>query len=281
MKPLSEIVSHAEELDPLPPTAARLAQVIANEKSTIKEITEVVQYDQALAAEVLRMANSIFSASNRKIGSIRDAIIRLGSGRILELIVSRRVKGVMKQPLALYGYNEDDLWRHSVASAIAAENLSRYAKVDISGVSFTAALLHDIGKLLMVRVFPENTMQKILDCMEDRQVSWAMAEKEIFGYSHADVGAYIAKLWELPDNIEKAIRYHNTVNGDIDSVTDSVRVANVVARTIGQGVGLEGMSISIDSDITERLVLSREGIEKLCADTALKLEEVLAMYESR
>ncbi len=281
MKILNEIVSQAEKLEPLPPTATKLAQVIADEKSTINDASEIIKYDQALAAEVLRIANSSFSASRRSIGNVRDAVIRLGSGRILEMLVSKRVKGVMKQPLSQYGYSEDDLWRHSVASAIAAENLNRYAQVSISGVSFTAALLHDIGKLIMVRVFPEEEMKKTWHIMEEKQVPWALAEKEVFGFTHADVGAHIAQLWKLPDTIEKAIRNHHTVDTDGDPVTDSVRIANMVARTIGQGIGYEGMSVAMDNDLADRMELSRDDVETLCADTAQKLEYVLAIYEEK
>lgn len=280
MKPITEIVAHAEKLKPLPHTAAKLAQIIADEKSTIEDAAEVVRFDQALAADVLKIANSSFSASRRNIGNVRDAVIRLGSGRILEMIVSKRVKGIMKRPLDQYGYSENDLWRHSVASALAAENMNRYVKVNVSGISFTAALLHDIGKLLMVQVFAEDEMQKVWNTMKERQVSWAEAEKELFGFTHGDVGAHVAKLWNLPEQIEQAIRNHNNYNNDLSPVTDSVRVANVVARVIGEGIGHEGMSITIDSDIAGRLVLTREKFEMLCSDTAHKLEEVLAMYEN-
>ena len=280
MKPITEIVAQAEKLKPLPHTAAKLAQVVADEGSTIENVAEIIRYDQALAADVLKIANSTFSASNRNIGNVRDAVIRLGSGRILEMIVSKRVMVIMKRPLDQYGYSESDLWRHSVASALAAENLGRYIKKQVSGVSFTAALLHDIGKLLMVQVFAEDEMQKVWNTMKEKQVSWAEAEKELFGFTHGDVGAHVANLWNLPEKIEMAIRNHNNFNTDYDPVTDSVRVANIVARAIGEGIGYEGMSISIDSDIAERLVLTREKFEMLCSDTAHKLEEVLALYES-
>jgi len=280
MKILNEIVTQSEKLEPLPPTASKLARIVADEKSTINDATEIIQYDQALAADVLRIANSAFSASSRSIGNVRDAVIRLGSGRILEMLVSKKVKGVMKQPLSQYGYTEEDLWRHSVASAIAAEYLNNYVDVQISGVSVTAALLHDIGKLIMVRVFPESNMQKIWKMMDEKKVSWAFAEKELYGFTHADVGAHIAQLWKLPEKIEHAIRFHHIDNTDLDPVTDSVRIANIVSRAIGQGIGYEGMSVTIDSDITERLKLSRQNFERLCADTAQKLDAVLMLYEN-
>ena len=120
MKPITEIVTQAEKLKPLPNTVVKLAQVIADEHSTIDDVTEIIRYDQALTADILKIANSAFSASNRSIDNIRDAVIRLGSARILEMVVSKKVKFIMKRGLDQYGYSENDLWRHSVASALAA-----------------------------------------------------------------------------------------------------------------------------------------------------------------
>lgn len=278
MKTLSEIVLEAEKLKPLPQTAARLAQVIADERSGIDEVSEVIQYDQALVAEVLRIANSSFSATKRAITTIREAVIRLGSGRILEMIISNRVRGEMNTPLVHYGYSEEDLWNHSVASALAAELLNKHIRVNVSGISFTAALLHDIGKLVMVRVLPADDMKKVWARIAESKCSWADAEKQVFNFTHADIGAHIAHVWQLPEKIVQAIRNHHNVNADFDPVTDCVRVANVVARVIGQGIGYEGMSMSVDSEISQRLDLSREHFEILCADTACKFNEIIAQY---
>lgn len=280
MNSFDDLINTVDTLEPLPQTATLLAQIVANEKSKIDEAVQVVQYDPALVADILKMTNSAFYASNRRISCIRDAVIRLGTGRILEIIVSNRVRGIMKQPLVHYGYIEDDLWRHSVASALAAEHLNKYVPVQISGVSYTAALLHDLGKLLIIRYFPEAEIQRIIIYMKENNTSWAEAEKNIFNFTHAEVGAHVASLWKMPEPIVQAILNHNNVTTDYDPITDSVRVANVVARAIGQGLGYEGMGVDIDSEIAERLTLSRENYELLCAETAQKLEEVLVMYES-
>jgi len=280
MKTFNEVIADAGKLKPLPHTAAKLAAVIADEKSTIDDVAAVIRFDQTLSAEVLKMANSAFSAASRSIGEVREAVIRLGGGRILEMIVSKRVRSVMAGPLEQYGYDESDLWRHSVASALAAENLGRYVKVPISGISYTAALLHDIGKLLMIQVVQKDDIRKILDTINGKRISWAEAEAELFGFTHADIGAHIAKLWALPVEIETAIRYHNTFDTDVSPITDCVRVANIVARAIGQGIGYEGMGVSIDSAIAERLKLSRENFELLCAETAVRFKGVLALYET-
>lgn len=280
MSIMQRVIQHAESLEPLPITAAKLAQVVADEKSDIKDMADVIQYDQALAADVLKMANSAYSASTRTIGDVKEAVVRLGSSHVLQMIISKQVRSMMKQPLEQYGYGENELWYHSVASAVAAECLNKYINIKIPGIAFTAALLHDIGKLVMVQVFPEENMKRIWGIMSEKQVSCICAEKELFGFTHADIGAHMADFWKLPEDIVRAIKNHNIINKDFNPVTDSVRLSNIVARAIGKGVGYEGMSMDVDSDITGRLGLEREKYELLCAETLLKFEDVISEYES-
>jgi len=277
---LEDIKIDAATLAPLPATTVRLAQVLADENSSLDEAAKVISFDQGLAADVLRMSNSIFSASRRRIESVREAVLRIGGSRILEMLISRHIKGPMKRTLPQYGYSEDDLWRHSVASAVAAEGLSKIVKTSVSGVSYTAALLHDIGKLVMIRNFPEGEMQQVFLSMQNDKISWAEAEKQTFGFSHGDVGARVAQAWKLPEAIENAIRFHNDPHNGYDLVTDTVRVANITARALGQGVGLEGMGVAVDEKIYERLGIADDGFDKLCLDAALRFQEVLEMYES-
>jgi len=277
---LDEIKIDTATLAPLPATTVRLAQVLADENSSLDEAAKVISFDQGLAADVLRMSNSTFSASRRRIESVREAVLRIGGSRILEMLISRHIKGPMKRTLPQYGYSEDDLWRHSVASAVAAEGLSKIVKTSVSGVSYTAALLHDIGKLVMIRNFPEDEMRQVFVSMQSDRISWAEAEKKVFGFSHGDVGARVAQAWKLPEAIENAIRFHNDPHNGYDLVTDTVRVANITARALGQGVGLEGMGIAVDEKIYERLGLADDGFDKLWLDAALRFQEVLDMYES-
>ena len=278
MKNLEQMINETDSLlTPFPATAGKLSKYISDESAPISEIASVIQYDMNVSANVLRMANSVFSGTNRKIGSISDAIIRLGTGRILELLVGLFLKKQIKTPLPEYGYEESELWRHSVAAACAAENLNKHIKLAISGISFTAALMHDIGKIVLA---PELRAHiKMFMSLVGEKNNWLEAEHHLFGFTHADIGAEIAKRWSLPLSIENAIRYHNSANGDTHPVTDSVRIANFVARVIGEGVGNEGMSMHIPIEVVERLNLTREKIELLCAETLQKYKTVLDFYD--
>jgi putative nucleotidyltransferase with HDIG domain len=226
------------------------------------------------------------SASSRSIATVKDAVVRLGGARILERIIGGHVKNTMTAPIELYGYQENDLWRHSVAAAVAAEQLASITKSKFGGLSFTAALLHDIGKLILGRSAPQEDMEQIAKLIYDKEVlvTCEQAEKKVFGFSHADIGAEIAISWQLPHLISNAIRHHHSLgitdeNVDERIITDSVKVANIVARAMGEGIGNEGMSLSVDNDISNRLSLSRDQFETICALSAQKLAAVLAMFE--
>jgi putative nucleotidyltransferase with HDIG domain len=279
MMSLPDIIAHTRALGPLPPTAVRLAGVVSRPDHTIEEVVEVIRYDQALTVEVLRAANSALSASTRKIATLREAVMRLGGARILEQLLARHLTKTIAAPLAGYGYAESELWRHSIAAAAAAEALSVLAKTPVTGLAFTAALLHDVGKLLLERSAPAEAMDRLWRIVGQQQLSCSQAEAEVFGYTHAEVGGALVAAWGLPQALVDAIGNHHAVKGCDDPLTNSVIVANLVARAIGAGIGHEGMSVRVDDRLGERMGLTRELFEKICATTALKVKEIQALYE--
>jgi putative nucleotidyltransferase with HDIG domain len=280
---LREIMKSIGEMAPLPPTAPRLAQVIADQKSTVDDIADVLRYDQALTLDLLKYANSAMSASSRTIATVKDAVVRLGGARVLERVVGRHVKGVMQTPLASYGYSENDLWRHSVAAAVAAEQLGTLTRSATAGLSFTAALLHDIGKLILCRCAPANDMNIVFRMAFDEpmKLTCEQAEKRALGFSHADIGAEIASSWQLPQSIVEAVRNHHSLNNIGEPVTDAVKIANIVARVIGEGIGNEGMSCAVDNEIAQRVGLSRDQLENICVQSSYRLKGVLSLFDLR
>ena len=280
---ISDIVNRIGELQPLSPTVPRLAKTVADPNSCVDDVVAVIRFDQALTLDVLKLANSVMSASSKKIVEIKDAVVRLGGARILQQVMARHVQKDLQSPMPGYGYSEDELWRHSVASALAVEAINTYAVHPVSGVAFTAALLHDIGKLLISRTVPMEDMNNIWKTLSANdgiasRMTCEMAEKKVLGFSHAEVGWHVAAAWGLPDEITLAIRDHHAAESINSPITDGVKIANIVARIIGEGVGVEGMAVSIESDIADRVGLSREHFEMVCADTSCKLTEVFAMY---
>jgi putative nucleotidyltransferase with HDIG domain len=276
--PLEELTGKIKELSLLPPTAARLSSVLASPTSTIDDCVDIVKFDQALTLMTLKQANSAYSGASREITDIRDAVIRLGGGRILRELLSRSLQGDLAPAVPTYGYSENELWRHSVAAASAAEALGSFIKLQSGGLTFSSALLHDIGKLILARMAPRSDMDSIWKKVTVDKCTCEAAERDILGFSHAEVGAAVVTAWGLPGPIAKSVRDHHALIDTLDPMTDCVMIANLVARSIGEGIGYEGMSTGFDPGVAKRTRLTRDLFERVCAQTVTKMRDVTEMF---
>ena len=277
---LEQITGRIKELAPLPPTATRLAAVLATPTYNIDECVEVVRYDQALTLAIIKYVNSAFAAAARPIADIKEAVIRLGGGRILRDLLASHLRGNLTVELPAYGYKESDLWRHSVAAAVAVEILGRHAALPPAGLSFTAALLHDIGKLVLARAAPRNDMEAIWKKVSVEKYTCEAAEKTVLGFSHAEVGGAVLTAWALPAGMATSVANHHAPSDTGDPMTDCVMAANLVARSIGEGIGHEGMSVGADAGVGRRLGLSRDKFELVCAESRCRMLDVTSVFKN-
>jgi putative nucleotidyltransferase with HDIG domain len=275
---LDQITGRIKDLAPLPPTATRLAAVLASPSYSIDECAEVVRYDQALTVAIIKYVNSAFAAASYPIADIREAVVRLGGGRILRDLLAMHLKQNLSVDLPAYGYSESDLWRHSVAAAVAVEMLGRHVALPPAGLSFTAALLHDIGKLVLARAAPKNDMEEIWKKVTVEKCTCQAAEKAVLGFSHAEVGAAVLTAWELPAGMAASVGNHHASADTGDPMTDCVMAANMVARSIGEGIGYEGMNIGADAGMGKRLGLSRDKFELVCMESRCRMQEVMTAF---
>lgn len=274
---LKNILSEIQELEPLPMTAVNLAKAVADEKNGIKEFVNIIKMDQAITANILRMANSALSASVTNITDLKSAVVRLGGARILTDIVGKHLSPQLSQKIEFYGYDENDLWRHSVAAALSTTMIKEVSTLNVPPISFVAALLHDIGKLIISRKAPEEVLSGIKENLKNG-LTFEESERDVIGFSHCDAGAALASHWNLPEDIVNAIRDHHNENVK-SPVTDVVKMANTVAKVIGEGVGFEGMQYKLGEELFDRLCIEKQNsFEIICMDTKCKLDETLKMF---
>lgn len=277
-KDLDAILSGIEELEPLPITAVNLAKAVADEAKGINDFVEIIKMDQAITANVLKMANSALSFSVNEITDLKSAVIRLGGTRILSEIVGKHLSPKLSNGSKFYGFHENDLWRHSVAAALSTTKIKEVSKLQVPSISFIAALLHDIGKLIITRNAPDEIISGINKNLL-KGMTFEESERDIIGFSHCDAGATLASHWKLPDDIIKAIQDHHNENAE-HPVTDIVKMANTVAKIIGEGIGFEGMQFKLGDDLFERLKIDRQNdFEIICMDTKCELDETLKMFQ--
>ena len=278
MLDLDSLAQAASNLEPLPASVARLAAVVASGDPDLNEIIDVVRYDQALTATLLRNANSAASGSLNPVNNVRDAVVRLGTSSVLWLAVQSSARRRLQRAVPEYGLSEGDLWRHSVATSIAASALRRQTHVTLPPETPTAALLHDIGKLLMSRFLGDEVLETIYRAQHDGGLTRIDAEVEILGVHHAELGGLMVQYWDFPESIQRGIAYHHTPDEGVDVICYATHLADVVAKEVAE-LPDDNPDLESFAHAMHELGLSVDDYDRVAAETELTFSEVLDSYE--
>lgn len=265
------------DLEALSPTTTRLAELIGGDDGSLEEIERIVSLDPVLTGRLLSYANSASSGS-RTVATVRRAVMQLGLGQLLAFAAAGSVRRQLEVALPQYGLSEGGLWRHLVASALAVELLPGVLKRPVPPESFAAALLHDVGKLVIARFLDAEGVRRIGELRESRNASLSEAELEVLGIEHGEVGALVARQWHLPEGIVRGIaRYGHPEIGE--TVADVVHVANIAAKSIGEPATADPGELVPHPAVAARLALSEESFGRLVERLADRLDETLARYQ--
>lgn len=274
-------LSEIKKMPPLPLSVSRLSQIVADPDARLDEVISVIRLDEALTVDVLRWANSAWSQSQIPVTSIRYAVIRLGAGTILKLAVGSYFQPAMQKASPGYQLEENELWKHSVAAALAAEKLPDFSAPALPSSAFTAALLHDIGKLILGRHLGfEKVKLALRDFMNDGEHEYIEAEQKVLGTNHAEIGAVMARYWKIPDVFAQVIARHHDPDAEPDALLDAVHVSNLVAKVSGKGLGLEGLQLRASTAALQRLGLDSESFQRLCAVTQDQFERTQSQWKT-
>lgn len=271
-----EIIREVRDLEPLPMTVQQLLTVLGDENVPLGDIAKIIEYDEALVANTLRLANSAYYSRGREVQTARAAVVRLGTSAMLNMALGQYLRS-MTVPATMYDLNENDLWLHSAVSSLATGEIIRRSHVQIPQVANVAALVHDIGKLIMVRYFKVD-FSEVLNLCEESGLTFVEAERELFGCDHAEVGGTIAEKWNFPPEVREAIsRHHDEDLEDSSPVLDTVVMANLAAKTLGIGLGAEGLNLRIDDRCGQRLGINVDTFCAICADLQDQVDELKKM----
>lgn len=278
---LDEIVEKIDALPPLRDTAMRLISVISDPSSTIGQIVETIRYDQMVTSQVLRLCNSAYFGLARQISSVDDAIRYLGTTKVLQLVMAAHTQGLLGREQAGYGLPPGGLWLHSVGVALSGQIFAQRFGVGQVGLVFTAGLLHDVGKVVLNEYVAEE-YGKIAEMVSAGGVSFLDAEREVLGFTHPEIGQRVADLWNLPEAMGKAIRYHHEPEAveEVDPLLDAVHLADSVCRLVGIGSGYDGLLYRASPEVMARHQVAESDLETVGADTVLELKSVQKLFAS-
>jgi putative nucleotidyltransferase with HDIG domain len=207
MTPQEYVVS-VKNLPSISSVGAKVDELLNSPTSNADDFDAVISQDPALTAKLLKMVNSAFYGLNYKVESISRAVTIVGFKQIRELVTTMAVLD------AFDGYENDLLdlkkfWEHSLSCGVAGRVFAILARVPNPDVYFTAGLLHDVGKLIFLSHSPSE-YKEVLHLNESKQILSHESEKEVFGFTHCEVGAELCRLWNHPEPLLEIVAHHHS-----------------------------------------------------------------------
>ncbi len=237
MSAIDDHLSRVKHLPPAPRILPELLQLVRRSDVDADKVVNLIRFDPALTAGVLQLANSAFFGSARPADDLGEAVTRLGFQQVYILVAA--VSGARNLSPAQRGYGMacGDLWKHSATSAVAAQIIAKDLGDDVD-VVFTAALLHDIGKIILSDTL-ESTYAVIVRETSSNCYPLLEVERRVLGFDHAEAGGRLLARWNFPANLTAAVAHHHRPEeaGPHARLAAYAHVGNLIAYAMGQGYG--------------------------------------------
>jgi HD-like signal output (HDOD) protein len=200
------LVHSVHTLFSLPDVVIRVNSLIDDPETRISDLAEAVLCDPGLAARLLRLVNSAYYSPPYRVGTVSQAIILLGQHELRNLVLATVAVSLFKG-LPPERINMEQFWLHSIMCGVAARGLARHRYLREGERLFIAGLLHGTGKLIFYSQCPDLYREVLQQSGDDEQARIA-AERRVFGFTYADLGAELLKTWRLPESLYIAVAHH-------------------------------------------------------------------------
>ncbi len=217
------------QLPVFPKVALELQDMLADDEIPIDRIAGILSKDQALACEVLKQANSAFYLGMRSVQTIQDSIMRLGSSQVFNYLVSGGQRQYYNSQSATINKYYQLLWKHAFSTATGSKwLLERTGHRGLANEGFLAGLMHDIGKLLLLKVLDSMTTEN-----SDIQLTHEFIAK-LLRSKHVEQGYGLMKQWSIPPVYANVVRDHHREDYDqSDALLLAIRIVNQMTRKVG------------------------------------------------
>lgn len=278
--PLRDRLARCTNLPSPPGVAMRIIALGQDPGAGLTDVAQVIERDPALAAKVLRVANSPFYGSSRRVEDVRRAVTALGMDATMSLALSVTVANGLKGEGAV-GLDTEAFWRRAVASATACAVVGEAIDVPDRSHLVLAGLLADIGMLALERVMPD--LYRNMDVPQQDHERLREAERAALGADHAAVGAWLLEHWNLPESLVVAVAHSHGAEGD-PVPAERAQLAHCVA-VAGELSGIwssgnaENAAIRAGQLAERSLGLAPERLAEIVARVRERMAETAAWFD--
>ncbi|MCC6797147.1 MAG: HDOD domain-containing protein [Candidatus Hydrogenedentes bacterium] len=280
MSQREEILARVSTISALPTSATQMLALANNPDAQIEDVQRTVEYDPGLVTNLLRLANSAYFGTGGAINSVREAVVRLGFKRVFQIAMTSAVAPIAQKEIRGYDLPRNGLLRHSAATALAVEYLPKRLSMRVPDATYTAGLLHDLGKIVLGTYLEINSAPIVIKAYRE-SISFEIAEQMVLGTDHAEVGAALLEYWKLPQVVIDSVRWHHDPNKyphEDKTVVDLVHLGEHVARICGTSSSTDGMNYSVCVESLDRLRVVPDVLELVASDVLGSLEEICSIF---
>jgi putative nucleotidyltransferase with HDIG domain len=273
-----EILSAVDTVPALPAAALKVLDLLKDPDVSVTDLRRTMEMDPGLTSNILRLANSVYFGGRGQIDNVGAAFVRLGMRRVAQVVIMTALAPTAKKAMRGYDLPAGDFLRHSLMVGLGAEELSRALELTPPAHTFTAGLVHDIGKIVL-STYVEVDAAPIIKLAFDEEMPFHQAEREVLGVDHQEVGAALLNSWNLPDALVSAVRFHHEPDllpeGDEALVCGLVHVADQLARMSGIGAGLDSLNYPSSVKVTKQLHINAGIAESVIARVVDDLDDLM------
>jgi HD-like signal output (HDOD) protein len=263
-----KLVNKTMELPTIPEVLVRLNEVIESEESSADDVAKVIALDPAVSTNILRIVNSAYYGLQVRVSSIGLAVSIMGFSMTKKVALKAAVFSVFgKKKIAVDHFDPVAFWKHSIFTGVAARALgmesTRFGSTHAEDL-YICGLLHDIGKIIMLEKAPEK-YREVLDQASEMGRPETVIERDVFGFTHADVGSVLGVKWFLPEDLTIAIRYHHAPQKDPfhKSLSSLIHLADHLAWSNGHASTSASRGSDLQHEAYDQVGLDPQQVEDL------------------
>ncbi|HOP06202.1 MAG TPA: HDOD domain-containing protein [candidate division Zixibacteria bacterium] len=277
---IENVISAVGELPASPAIVSSVMGLTSDLDSNVTDISRVLSSDQSLTAKVLKLSNSSFYGRSKGVRTLQEAVLILGFFTVRSLVVATSTHSMYMKDDE-YGLKKK-LWQHSLSSAVTARQLAERIGYDDGDELFIAALLHDIGKLVMMQKMSKQ-YEEIVVRVQDEQREFYDVEHEVFGFSHDQVAKVLLESWSFPESIIESVCWHHQLPPIEEGIPVPgaylINLSNSVAKSFGVGFNNPVPENIADLESARVFGLNEDDINEIAARAFEQYQSEVGIFE--
>jgi HD-like signal output (HDOD) protein len=277
---INDAVRKVSSIATLPEVTVRIIKTVEDPKSSASQLHGIIANDPALVTRILKVVNSSFYGLPGQIASIERAIVLLGLNAVKNIAVAASLGQLFRGVKLCEGFTAKDLWTHCISVATTARHMSREMKLPIADEAFLAGMIHDIGLLVSLQIWPAK-LQQACDKVRAGATDFCQAERDIMGCDHQQLGTALTEQWKFPRSCQLVAGHHHRPSELSDNhrmLVTLVFVADTLCCHAKRGFNLTAVSQTLDQGGLGDVNLDQSAIERIAANLPKILETAQNLF---